>query len=122
MAGITTIAQFLGSVFLVMHSLTSVTGTRRNGRPSRCVSMTTSASKAKPSIVARAKISSPARRLKSFRPHWVSVTSRDTSRRTTSRKANVAARRHSRRGAKFSDPSMSRAPKTTLHVSLRIHS
>ena len=98
------------------NSLINVTGTRRKGRPSRCVSITTSASKANPSMVVRPKISSAAWRRNSFSPHCVSVTSRETMRLTTARKANVAKRRASRRRARCSAPSMSRAPKTTSRL------
>ena len=78
--------------------LISVTGTRCSGSPRRCVSITTSASKEKPSIVARAKISNAARRLKSFSPHWVSVTSCETKQRATWRNTMVASWRETRRG------------------------
>ncbi len=59
------------------YSLISVTAIRRCGNSSRRHSSTTSASKANPSMLVREKISSTARRLKTFSPHCVSVTSRE---------------------------------------------
>ena len=104
------------------YSRTRLTGMRSNVRPRRCVRKTTSASKAKPSSVRRENISCAARWLNAFSPHCVSVTSRETSRLTTSRKSHVASVRENFRCAGASIAARSRAPKTTSHCRERTRS